>query len=143
MIAWTPALAVGIEQIDAQHRELFRRAELFLSGIESCSRHEVGVLLSYLRFYVVNHFGSEEAFMREAEYPGYPAHKRQHDRFLKDLLALSAENERYEGPGLAPHRVATWLNTWLTDHVGRTDAELGAWYLEHLKSVSSSVSSAR
>jgi hemerythrin len=129
MIAWTPALAVGIEQIDAQHRELFRRAELFLSGIESCSRHEIGVLLSYLRFYVVNHFGSEEEWMRELEYPDYAEHKRKHDRFLKDLLVLSEENERFEAPGLSPLRVATWLNTWLTDHVGRADCELAAWFL--------------
>jgi hemerythrin len=129
MIAWTPALAVGIEHIDAQHRELFRRAELFLSGIESCSRHEVGVLLSYLRFYVVNHFGSEESWMREVEYPGLFEHKRQHDRFLKDLLALSTENDRREGPGLSPLRVATWLDAWLSDHVGRTDTELATWLL--------------
>ena len=129
MVTWTPALAVGIEEIDGQHRELFRRAELFLGSFETCSRQEIGVLLSYLRFYVVTHFGSEEAWMRDAAYPDYAAHKKQHDAFLKDLLALSSENERRGGPGLQPARVAAFLGDWLTEHVSRTDLALAQWLL--------------
>jgi hemerythrin len=129
MIAWTPQLAVGVEEIDSQHRELFRRAELFLSGIERCSRQEIGVLLSYLRFYVVTHFGSEESSMRDAEYPSYLAHKKLHDGFIKDLLALSEENERPSGPGLQAHRVAGWLGDWLRDHVSRVDTEFATYLM--------------
>ena len=129
MIAWTPSLAVGVDEIDAQHRELFRRADLFLSGLERCSRQEVGILLSYLRLYVVTHFGAEEDFMRAHEFPGYAAHKAEHDGFVKGLLALSSENERRGGSGLEPMRVATWLTNWLTEHVSRSDTALGTWLL--------------
>ncbi len=128
-IAWTPSLAVGIEEIDEQHRELFRRADLFLSGLETTTRQEVGVLLSYLRFYVITHFGAEEGWMREVEYPGYPEHKRLHDRFVRDLLQLSTENEKRGGPGLQPVRVARWLDAWLTEHIGRVDKAMATWLL--------------
>lgn len=128
-IAWTPSLAVGIDEIDEQHRELFRRADLFLSGLEHRSRQEIGILLSYLRFYVVTHFGAEEDWMREVEYPGYVEHKKMHDQFVRDLLRLSAENEKRGGPGLQPMRVATWLHTWLTEHIGRADTALATWLL--------------
>jgi hemerythrin len=124
MIAWTQSLAVGHEEIDEQHRELFRRAELFAESLQTRSRRDVGILLSYLRFYVVTHFGAEEDWMRQSGYPDYAAHKRQHDAFVRDLLALSDENERRGGPGLDPVRVERFLSAWLVDHISKTDVEL-------------------
>jgi len=123
MIAWTPSLAVGIEEIDAQHKELFRAADAFLSGLESCDREEVAELLSYLRRYTVSHFGEEEGWMREFSYPEYVPHKAQHDRFLRDLEALTDEHGT-SGTGLEPMRVATWLGRWLIDHVSASDTKL-------------------
>jgi len=121
MFTWTPALAVGIEEIDEQHQELFRRADRFVKALESTDRQEIGILLSYLRMYCITHFGAEETRMRESKYPGYAAHKAQHDRFVKDILALSAEHEKRRGPGLEPMRVGGWLSTWLKEHVKGSD----------------------
>jgi len=121
MFTWTPALAIGIDEIDAQHQELFRRADRFVSALKSTDRQEIGILLSYLRMYCITHFGAEEAWMREASYPGYPEHKAQHDRFVKDILALSDEHEKRRGPGLEAMRVGTWISSWLKDHVKETD----------------------
>jgi hemerythrin len=123
MIAWTPALAVGIEEIDAQHKELFRAADAFLTGLESSGRDDVTDLLSYLRSYAVSHFGEEEGWMREFSYPEYGSHKTLHDRFLRDLEALTVEHGD-GGPGLEPMRVATWLGRWLIDHVSASDTKL-------------------
>jgi hemerythrin len=119
MISWTPALAVGIEEIDAQHQELFRRAEGFIAGLAEPTRRDVGLLLSYLRLYCVTHFGAEEEWMREVGYADYPRHKAEHDAFIGLLLQLSREHER--PPGLEPLRVGTWLQRWLEDHVSGTD----------------------
>jgi hemerythrin len=121
MVKWTPALAVGIEEIDAQHQELFARAARFVSSLERTDRQEIGVLLSYLRMYCVTHFGAEESWMRESGYPGYAAHKAEHDRFVKDIIAMSDEHERRRGPGLQAMRVGAWLSRWLEEHVTSTD----------------------
>ena len=129
MIAWKPSLSVGVEEIDAQHQELFRRAGLFLESLSSASRKDTGILLSFLRLYCVSHFGAEEAWMRETDYPGTAAHQKQHDGFIKDLMALTAQHEKPRGPGLQPERVAEWLERWLTNHVTLVDTELAS----HLK----------
>jgi hemerythrin len=121
MLKWTPALAVGIDEIDAQHQELFARAEKFVKSLETTDRQQVGILLSYLRMYCITHFGAEESRMREADYPGYAGHKAEHDGFVKDILAMSDEHERRRGPGLEPMRVGAWLSHWLKDHVTRSD----------------------
>jgi hemerythrin len=121
MFTWTSALAIGIEEIDAQHQELFRRADRFVRALESTDRQEIGILLSYLRMYCITHFGAEEAWMREVSYPGYAEHKGQHDRFVKDILSLSSEHEKRRGPGLEAMRVGTWISSWLKEHVTETD----------------------
>jgi hemerythrin len=125
-IHWTPALSVGIDEIDEQHRELFARAARFAGAArEGRSAAEVGELLDFLHAYAVWHFGLEEAWMRETGYGGYLAHKAEHDAFAEDLLDLAEEHER-SGPGIfLARRVEQWLAAWLERHVSATDAELG------------------
>jgi hemerythrin len=130
-LRWKPSLAVGVPEIDSQHQELFRRGALFIEGLETQSRQDVGILLSFLRLYCVAHFGAEEACMRETGYPGIAHHQKQHDGFVKDLLALSEQNERARGPGIQPARVAGWLEKWLVNHVTQVDADLALWVRQH------------
>lgn len=127
--AWRPEYSVGIEEIDAQHQELFRRAGLFIDSLRRQSRQEIGILLSFLRLYAVTHFGAEEAWMRESRYPATAEHEKQHDGFIKDILALSDQHEKKNGPGIEPARVSGWLEKWLKNHVTSTDTD----FARHLK----------
>ena len=95
-----------------------------MESLQRRSRQEIGVLLSFLRFYTLTHFGAEEAWMREADYPGLSEHRKQHDRFIRDILALSAQHEKKGGPGIDPVGVSAWLEKWLTGHVTSTDVDL-------------------
>jgi hemerythrin len=123
-LEWTPALSVGIEEIDDQHRELFRRAGRLVEGIRRGDPDEIDELVEYLHRYAVSHFGAEEAAMRSASYSGYARHKAEHDRFIEDLLELSVENEEAGGAFVAV-KIDRWLSGWLRDHVVRVDTELG------------------
>jgi hemerythrin len=118
MLNWTPALAVGVAEIDAQHQELFRRADAFLEGLQSCSAADVARLLGFLRDHARAHFGAEEDWMRQASYPDLEAHRAEHQRFLSDLEKLSTGDG---AAGAAPLEVASWLVRWLHDHVVRAD----------------------
>ena len=129
MIKWTPDLALGIEEIDAQHQELFRRADRFVAGLSAPTRQDVGILLSYLRLYCVTHFGAEESWMRKVNYPAYEQHKAEHDGFIEHILELSREHERRGSPGLEAGRVASWLERWLEGHVSGTDRAFASFVL--------------
>lgn len=129
MIKWTPDLAVGIDEIDAQHQELFRRAERFITGLGEPTRQDVGILLSYLRLYCVTHFGAEESWMRQVSYTGYEAHKAEHDAFIEHILELSREHERRGSPGLEPMKVGAWLKRWLEEHVSGIDKAFAKFVL--------------
>jgi hemerythrin len=123
-LEWTPALSVGIEEIDGQHRELFRRAGRLVEGIRRGDPEEVEELVDYLHGYCVSHFGAEEAAMRDARYPGYARHKAEHDQFIADLLDISVESDEGGGAFVAV-KIDHWLSGWLRDHVSRIDTELG------------------
>ncbi|HET9594113.1 MAG TPA: bacteriohemerythrin [Anaeromyxobacteraceae bacterium] len=121
MFCWTPSLAVGVDEIDGQHKEWFRHAAAFMDGLDHRTREDIDGLIAYLRRYTVMHFAVEESWMREFRYPQFLAHKAQHDRFLRDLEKLSAEHRTR---GLEPMRVGAWLGQWMTDHVSLTDLRL-------------------
>ena len=124
-LQWTQALSVGVDEIDDQHRELFRRAARLLDGLQRGEPEEIGALVDFLHEYAVTHFGAEEAFMREEAYPGYVRHKAEHDRFVSDLLALAGEHDRRGSGAFLSLKVSHWLVQWLKEHVSGTDAELG------------------
>jgi hemerythrin len=124
-LQWTESLSVGVEEIDAQHRELFRRAANLLEGLRKGEPEEIGGLVDFLYEYAVTHFGAEEDFMRASRFPGYVRHKAEHDRFISDLLALASEHERRGAGAFLALKVNHWLVQWLKEHVSGTDAELG------------------
>ena len=129
-LEWTQALSVGVEEIDVQHQELFRRAARLLEGIHEGQPEELGGLVDFLYEYAVEHFGAEEEHMRRARFPGYARHKAEHDKFISDLLQLAREHER-QGPGaFLALKASHWLGEWLRDHVSGTDAELGKFLVK-------------
>jgi hemerythrin len=124
-LEWTESLSVGVEEIDEQHRELFRRAGRLLDGLRRGEADEIAALIEYLHEYAVTHFGAEEAFMREKRYAGYARHKAEHDGFISKLLAVAGEHDRKGAGAFLAVKMSHWLAQWLENHVSVTDAELG------------------
>jgi hemerythrin len=127
-IRWTPQVAVGIDSIDAQHRELFDRADRLIAAMEACrGAAEVSRLLAFLEAYAEEHFREEEALMGRAGYPGLAAHRTLHGEFEHELAALRTA---YDGSGpssllaiCANHLVCDWLLL----HVSREDRAFARW----------------
>jgi len=124
-LQWTPALAVGIAEIDAQHRELFSRAERLITALRAGERDEVLPLLGYLQDYAVQHFEAEERLMRELGYPGLADHAAAHETFCAEFLNITKDVQRTGPTALAALTVHNWLSDWLRKHVGGIDRELG------------------
>lgn len=124
-IQWSPSLAVGVAEIDAQHQELFRRAERLIAALRAGERSEVESLVGYLTGYVAEHFSSEERFMREIGYPGLDAHRAVHETFREDLAELMADFRRKGPTPLVALTLHNYLSDWLRRHVGGLDVEIG------------------
>jgi hemerythrin len=124
-LQWTPALAVGIPELDAQHQELFRRAERLIAALRAGDRGEVLPLLAYLDEYVVHHFQAEERLMSEVGYPGREAHAAAHRAFREDFAAFVKDFRRSGPTALVALTIHNWLSDWLRLHLCGVDQELG------------------
>jgi hemerythrin-like metal-binding protein len=130
LFEWTDQWSVGVDTIDAQHRELF-------SAINSLLREEgkpvapgLENVLDYLEDYVNNHFGLEEIYMRRLSYPGYPSHKGEHVAFINDYYDMRDE---YDEAGATPEladKIGRYMGNWLVNHIGKIDMALGVFLSE-------------
>jgi hemerythrin len=123
-----PALLTGVDEIDAQHRELFDRVRALLEASrQRRSREEVVRLLEFLGGYAVDHFAAEERTMAEAGYPRLEGHRAEHRQLVKELEILRHELKS-EGPSARfAIRVGNRVTAWLREHIYRTDRLLGEW----------------
>jgi hemerythrin len=132
-ITWREDLAIGVEQIDNQHKELFTRIDgLFEACNKGKGKEEVTKVIDYLGDYVVTHFSDEEALQKKYGYPEYNGHKMLHTQFIKDFGALkgSLDNEGVT-PGLVI-KMNKLLIDWLINHIKRTDKALAAYLKEKI-----------
>ncbi len=122
--------STGLIWQDRQHRELFKRVELFVDAMEEgMGKEEVLRLLEFLDEYVVFHFHDEEKAMEKAGFPDSLAHMKEHTGFIDELSELRVELSNRYSPEIVD-RIRTRIIRWLKDHIGRADKELGSFLLD-------------
>jgi hemerythrin len=132
-IEWRDSLAIGIEAIDNQHKELLARFDRLLSACQSGQGiEEVKKLLNFLDEYVRTHFRDEEALQVQHRFPGLDAHRREHLYFIEQLNRLKTDIKK---EGVSTHHVIeanNMLLQWLMNHIAKSDTAIGA----HIKGAS-------
>ena len=127
-IEWRESLAIGVEAIDNQHKELLLRFDRLLTACQAGQgAEELKKLQTFLREYVHTHFRDEEELQRLHDYPDYEAHHAQHLYFIEQIDKLEAET-RLEG--VSTHHVVETNNMllkWLLNHISKVDKELGTF----------------
>lgn len=126
-IGWRDDLQIGVEEIDNQHRELFRR---FDDLLEACKAgkgdQEVLRLFTFLDEYVATHFSAEERLMRQCGYRDYLEHKKLHQGFVRGLEELKRKF-RNEGAGLSlVISTNQMMIEWLVRHIDKMDREIAS-----------------
>jgi hemerythrin len=124
--AWTSAISVGVDAIDAQHKELFHRVDRLLDVVERrAAERELMRVLAFLGDYVVTHFADEEALMAERRYPDAAAHAAEHAVFTARFDRLRTAFARGGADPPLADEVRRQLCDWLVRHVSGTDLALG------------------
>jgi hemerythrin len=124
-IEWDATLATGNNNIDEQHKELFRRFDNLLTACnQRKGKEEVHSTLTFLGDYVRSHFAMEEQLQQTNNYPHYPEHKAQHEGFIRDLQKLEDQfKEEGVSLSLVIQTNQTMVN-WLIKHINATDRTL-------------------
>ena len=126
-IAWSKDLETGNDEIDSQHKQLFRLvSDLAEACADKRSAETLGEALDFLASYTVNHFMDEEALQLRYGYPGYDEHKKLHDAFRKTASELV---EMYRASGSAEElsgKVNSVIVRWLAQHIKGEDSKIAA-----------------
>ena len=121
---WTDTMSVGIERIDAQHRQLLDAINDLHEAVGAGKGREVReALFQVLAEYVGTHFSTEEELMRRHQYPDIDSHKRAHEGFTAKVRLFRQE----AAEGDVSDEVLTFLKGWLVNHDILIDRKLGAY----------------
>lgn len=119
-------LKLNIPEIDSQHETLIRLINLLHETmLQGADRAALDELLSQLLEHTRMHFSYEEQLMSQHNYPGYEAHKSEHDRLMQHLADLA---ERYKnGELLLSFAIVLELKGWAVVHIEKSDKPLGTF----------------
>lgn len=126
-ISWNKELETGIRTIDLQHEELIGIInELDDASLAQRGQSVMEDVLQRLGSYVRFHFTTEEALMAGlAQAEGHAAeHRQQHRLFIEQIGMLRAKAEREHDETISA--LVSFLNSWLYEHILKTDRKLGA-----------------
>jgi hemerythrin len=126
-LEWNSTLAVGVDEIDAQHREIFARASRLVAAVERGDAGEVGSLLDFLQEYVAAHFALEERVMTAARYPELANHHAEHRAFAEELGRIAADHALSGSSEALVAALERHVGGWLRSHIGLTDVALGRY----------------
>lgn len=129
---WKDKYAVGVELIDEQHKELFRRVSDFTQIIRSNENwndklEKVKETMSFMQEYVIVHFHDEEIYQEQINYPDIEAHKEAHSKFRE---GINNYVRLFKEEGFTEEKVQEFggkLMTWLIMHVGKMDQKIGEY----------------
>jgi len=125
LTTWRDEMKTGNEEIDRQHIDLLCKVDDLLQAAKAKrGEEEIARLLWFLKRYVRKHFRDEEKLQLTHGFPGYQAHKLEHDGFFRDVKRLEGRFAA-EGPRtiLIVNAIQMMCN-WLNNHFHKMDKDL-------------------
>jgi hemerythrin-like metal-binding protein len=122
---WRDEYATGVEQVDVQHRTLFRAAGDFREALdEGQGTRSYAVLLDFLEGYCRAHFGFEERCMEQARCPAAQANREAHSEFVQVLAGFRRRFDDHGFHAGDARELVDTLERWLSGHICRLDVQL-------------------
>ncbi len=129
MYYFTDDCLIGVEEIDNEHRELFRMInetqELLENQIINDKYDRIREMVERLGEYAENHFRHEEAYMESICHPELELQKRQHLFFSDKINAITNSFTSDNEQQAVLEDLLKYLVTWLYRHIISADLMIG------------------
>jgi hemerythrin-like metal-binding protein len=123
---WDQSFSVSIAELDHQHQRLFRTvAELNYAVRTGRGDSIINEVLEKVIQHTISHFAAEELLLQQHGYPGLAAHRYEHQMLAQKLTKFHLSN--IAGKPDIPSSLLVFLQTWLRDHILKTDKEYSAF----------------
>ena len=123
LLEWKPAYSLAIPSVDLEHRQMIAMInECYAALDQEPEPQAVRDFLGDIHAGIAAHFALEERLMREAAFPGYPAHKEDHEALLDDIRELM--DAYAKDPEAGRIQLRERLAAWFGRHFSTFDAQL-------------------
>jgi hemerythrin len=130
-VEWDDRYSVGIPLIDDQHKELLEMTndlyEACREGTEAATAH-FKIAVRGTVDYVKYHFVAEEKMLANVKYPGFAAHKKEHESFVMKILTDVKDFE--DGKKFVPNIFVRYLKDWILTHIAVEDRKYAGFILD-------------
>lgn len=129
MYYFTDDCLIGVEEIDSEHRELFRiineTQELLDNQILNDKYDRIMEIVERLDQYAEEHFKHEEAYMENIRHPELALQKQQHLFFCDKINSITNSFSSDNAQQAALEDLLRYLVTWLYRHIISSDLMIG------------------
>ncbi len=121
---WNNSLAIGIEAIDTQHKQIFEHLLAIENSVAKRDPwHILRFLLSQLAEYMKFHLAVEEAMLEIVRYPQRAEHGQAHAKIMEQIAELEKQLQK-TGSGAD---LVNFFEDWFIRHVLADDREYAAF----------------
>ncbi len=116
-IEWSEKFSVGVDEIDAQHRQLLELMNKLgdTADAEGSTKSGSFSALNAMVNYAELHFTTEESYLQRYSYPEYLTQKKEHEEFVEKVFSMM---EQLEDEGvLTLGSIILFLHDWYVDHI--------------------------
>ncbi|EFL51350.1 hemerythrin-like metal-binding protein [Solidesulfovibrio fructosivorans JJ]] len=124
MIAWDPALALGLQEVDAQHQNIIRLINELDANRGGGKTQLAAETLRFLHDYLNSHFVLETKLMRDVGYPDIERHRENHELFANHVIFFEIEKEFGVVTDQMLDDILAFLLEWFLHHITTEDREL-------------------
>jgi hemerythrin-like metal-binding protein len=130
IVQWSPALEIGITEIDYQHRNLVSMLNALHNAIDTGEpRVHLTEILEELDLYVINHFATEERVMDRLQFEFAELHKLEHRDLARTVQRHREAFNRGEDSAV---ELLQFLTNWLIAHIAGSDSLIGKAHQKQL-----------
>ncbi len=108
--------------MNAVHEDEIAIINSLYEALKKNDIQEADRLMDELLIDLEEHFSTEEALMREADFFGYPMHKAEHDNMRREFAKLHQEWKGSKDPDTVIKFLKEKLVPWLKLHVAQWDS---------------------
>lgn len=125
---WHKKYETGNEEVDNEHKEIFALVKKVINAAFDSQEEKIETTIDFLADYTIRHFAHEERIMEESNYPDTDIHKKQHQDFVKDVVALKERVMVESDSRKSSIEVNNVIVDWLTAHVLGSDKVMAEYY---------------
>ncbi|MDL2236810.1 hemerythrin family protein [Christensenellaceae bacterium OttesenSCG-928-K19] len=125
MVIWDDLFKTGVEEMDAQHKEIFRRLEKLRDQKDTA---RIPSLVEYFGKYLLMHLDEEQKLHQTTGYPKWGMHKSYHRYYAAQFETLKKKILKGGELAQAGKLIDKFIDEWFVQHIIIHDMEFAYFY---------------